>query len=324
MAKSGIIVVGTSAGGMDALTRLVAQLPKEFKAPIFVVQHMSADITAETLRKTLELSGNLPCSEAKDGATFRSGTIDVAPSDHHLMIKGAKILVTKGARENRSRPGIDPLFRSAAVAHRSKVIGIVLTGYLDDGTAGMIAIKRCGGTCVVQDPNEAAYPDMPQNVLKQLEVDHVLPVAEMGALLTKLLKRPARKDKPVPRDIAIEARIAERVLSDLPSVDALGAQVPFNCPNCGGVLWEVAKGGVLRYRCHTGHAYTSSVLLAEQTDKIEETLWIALRMFEERRNLLTTMSDRGSRGFSPSASSRAKESEVHITRIRAMLKTGPS
>lgn len=238
------------------------------------------------------------------------------------MLTKGKLMVTKGARENRSRPAIDPLFRSAAVAYRTRVIGVVLTGCLDDGTSGMIAIKRCGGVCVVQDPHDAAYPDMPQNVLTQIDVDHVVPLAEMGALLVKLLQSPARKDKPLPKDIVIEARIAERVLSDLPSVEAVGTQVPFNCPGCGGVLWEVAKGGVLRYRCHTGHAYTSDVLLAEQTAKIEETLWTALRMFEERRNLMMTMSERGSRKFTPSAAARAKESEVHINRIRAMLRAG--
>jgi len=320
MSLSNIIVIGTSAGGMDALTRLVAQLPKAFPAPIFVVQHMSADINGDALLHALNGAGNLRCEHAKDGGTFRAGHIYLAPGDHHLLVIKGKTLVTKGARENRSRPGIDPLFRSAAVAYRSRVIGVVLTGYLDDGTAGMIAIKRCGGTCVVQDPSDAAYPDMPQNVLNQLDADYVVPLVVMGALLRKLLERPARKDKPVPEDISIEARIAERVLSDLPSVEAVGDQVPFNCPNCGGVLWEVAKGGVLRYRCHTGHAYTSSVLLTEQTAKIEETLWIALRMFEERRNLLTTMSDRNGRGFSSTAAARAKESEVHINRIRAMLK----
>jgi two-component system, chemotaxis family, protein-glutamate methylesterase/glutaminase len=262
------------------------------------------------------------CEEAKNGSALKDGHVYLAPPDHHLMITKGKMLVTKGARENRSRPGIDPLFRSAAVAYRSKVVGVVLTGYLDDGTAGMIAIKRCGGVCVVQEPRDAAYPDMPQNVLNQIKVDHVVPLAEMGALLATLVEKPARKDKAVPRDVAIEAKIAERVLSDLSSVEAVGEQVPFNCPGCGGVLWEVAKGEVLRYRCHTGHAYTSSVLLAEQTAKIEETLWIALRMFEERRNLLTTMGERNGRGFLPSAAARAKESEVHINRIRAMLRSG--
>jgi two-component system, chemotaxis family, protein-glutamate methylesterase/glutaminase len=145
------------------------------------------------------------------------------------------------------------------------VIGVILTGYLNDGTAGMIAIKRCGGVCVVQDPADAAYPDMPQNVLKQIKVDHSVPIAEMGALFTKLLQRPVRRDKAVPEDLGIEARIAERVLSDLPSVEALGEQVPFNCP---------------------------------------------------------TMSQSNSRGYVPSAAARAKESDVHIARIRAMLRSG--
>jgi two-component system chemotaxis response regulator CheB len=173
----------------------------------------------------------------------------------------------------------------------------------------------------VQDPADAAYPDMPQNALNRVKVDHTVPLAEMGALLVRLLHRRTVKDKPVPKDIAIEAKIAERVLSDLPSVEALGDQVPFNCPGCGGVLWEVDKGNSLRYRCHTGHSFSAPVLLAEQTAKIEETLWVALRMFEERRNLLTTMSDRTNRAFSPSAADRAKDSEVHIGRIRSMLKS---
>jgi two-component system, chemotaxis family, protein-glutamate methylesterase/glutaminase len=319
MKVSTVVVVGTSAGGLDALTRFVAQLPQDFPGSIFIVQHMSADSTGDALLNSLRRNGRLACAEATSGAEIKKGHIYVAPPDHHMMITAGKILITKGARENRSRPGIDPLFRSAAVAYRSKVIGVILTGYLDDGTAGMIAIKRCGGTCIVQDPGDAAYPDMPQNVLNHVKVDHVVPLAEMGALLASLLQRPARKDQPVPKDVAVEAKIAERVLSDLPSVEAVGEQVPFNCPGCGGVLWEVAKGEPLRYRCHTGHAFSSSVLLAEQTAKLEETLWIALRMFEERRNLLTTMSHRGGRGYSPSASAKAAESDVHIRRIRAIL-----
>jgi two-component system chemotaxis response regulator CheB len=211
---------------------------------------------------------------------------------------------------------------SAAVAYGNKVIGVLLTGYLDDGTAGLTAIKRCGGTCVVQDPKDAAYPDMPQNALNRMKVDYCLPLAEMGALLSKLVQRKFGKRKPVPKDIAIEAKIAERVLSDLRSVEALGEQVPFNCPGCGGVLWKVEKDKSLRYRCHTGHAYTAPVLLAEQTAKVEETLWVALRMFEERRNLLLTMQASHHGKVDRSASERARESEVHIKRIRAMLRSG--
>ena len=230
--------------------------------------------------------------------------------------------VTKGARENRSRPSIDPLFRSAAVAYRSRVVGVILTGHLDDGSAGLAAVHRCGGACVVQDPEDAAYPDMPRNALERVPAAHRVPLAELGAMLEKLVHRRATKDKPVPRDIAIEAKIAERVLSDLDAVEALGDQVPFNCPNCGGVLWELADGNDVRYRCHTGHAFTRPVLLAEQSAKIEETLWIALRMFEERRNLLLNMSRGHTGALARSTAERVKESDVHIERIRAILLSG--
>ena len=162
---------------------------------------------------------------------------------------------------------------------------------------------------------------MPQNALNQMKIEHCVPLAEMGALLVKLVERPPGQDEPIPDDIAIEAKIAERVLSDLKSVEALGDQVPFNCPNCGGVLWEVSEGSFLRFRCHTGHAFTSSVLHAEQTVKIEETLWIALRMFEERRNLLITISKRKRGASARSAADRAKDSEIHIQRIRDMLRS---
>ena len=317
--NSRMIVIGSSAGGMQALTKLVAQFPKDFPAPILVVNHMSADTTGEALVKALNESGSLACDHAHDGQKFKSSTIYLAPSDQHMLIGKEKILVTKGARENRYRPAIDPLFRSAAVAYGNRVIGIVLTGYLDDGTSGMMAIKRCGGICIAQDPQDAAYPDMPQSVITNVGVDYCVPIAEMGALLSKLVLSKPPKSRKTPKDIAIEANIALRVLSDLPSVNALGEQVPFNCPECGGVLWQMAEGDLLRYRCHTGHAFTSSVLLAEQTAKIEETLWVALRMFEERQNLLVTMDKRQGTKAPTSLSLRAKDSQVHIDRIRAML-----
>ncbi|WP_339804155.1 chemotaxis protein CheB [uncultured Marinobacter sp.] len=315
-----LIVIGASAGGMVALKKLVAQFPKDFPAPIFIVSHMSADTTGEALVQVLNESSSLTCVHARDEQKFESGHIYLAPSDQHMLIAKGKILITKGARENRSRPAIDPLFRSAAVAYGNRVIGIVLTGYLDDGTSGMMAIKRCGGVCIAQDPDDASYPDMPKSVIANVGVDHVLPVAEMGVLLADLVRRDLAASGPVPEDILIEAKIALRVLSDLPSVEALGDQVPYNCPDCGGVLWQIKEGKLLRYRCHTGHAFTSSVLLAQQTVKIEETLWVALRMFEERQNLLVTMSKNENRKSPSSISQRAKDSQVHIDRIRAMLK----
>jgi two-component system chemotaxis response regulator CheB len=171
----------------------------------------------------------------------------------------------------------------------------------------------------VQDPKEADYPDMPKNALNQLKVDYCVPIAKMGDILSKLMVRKPGKQKAIPKDIQREVIIAERVLSDLAAVNSLGEQVPFNCPGCGGVLWKVDKGISLRYRCHTGHAYTAAALLAEQTKKIEETMWTALRMFEERRNLLTTLSKEQRGAPAHSAAERAKLSQVHIDRIRAFL-----
>jgi two-component system chemotaxis response regulator CheB len=314
-----IIVIGTSSGGLDALEQLIAQLPRKLQAAVFIVQHMAADSNADVLVHSLNKAGSIKCTAARHGQLFKVSHVYVAPADQHLLVGSRKIMVTKGARENRSRPGIDPLFRSAAVAHGNRVIGIVLTGQLDDGTAGLIAIKRCGGTCVVQDPSDAAYSDMPQSALRHARIDHCVPIAEMGALLASLVQKRRSKRIRVPRDIAIEAKIAERVLSDLPSVEALGKQVPFNCPGCGGVLWEISDGTALRYRCHTGHSFTASVLLAEQTAKIEETLWVALRMFEERRNLLSTIAKTKTGGHARSAAERAEESVLHIERIRTLL-----
>lgn len=315
-----LIVVGASAGGMAALKQLVAQFPQDFPAPIFIVNHMSADTTGEALVRVLDRSSSLTCVHGHDNQAFKSGNIYLAPSDQHMLIVEGKILITKGARENRSRPAIDPLFRSAAVAYGNRVVGIILTGYLDDGTSGMMAIKRCGGVCIAQDPEDAAYPDMPQSVITNVGADYCVPISEMGAVLSELVRRKLPENKPPPEDLVIEAKIAQRVLSDLPSVEALGEQVPYNCPDCGGVLWKVTDGDLLRYRCHTGHAFTSSVLLAQQTVKIEETLWVALRMFEERQNLLETMSKNESRKPPSSISQRARDSQIHIDRIRAMLK----
>lgn len=315
-----LVVIGTSAGGMRALKELVAQLPVDFPAPVFVVYHMSPDTTGDALVRALDEAGVLHCQHAQDQERFNAGTIYVAQSDRHMLIEGDRILITKGARENRSRPAIDPLFRSAAVAYCNRVIGIILTGYLDDGTSGMMAIKRCGGVCIAQDPEDAEHADMPRSVIANVGVDHCLPIAKMGELLDRLVRVKAPTRKVPPEDVVIEARIAQRVLSDLPSVERLGDQVPFNCPDCGGVLWRMKDGDILRYRCHTGHAFTSAVLLAEQSACIEETLWTALRMFEERQNLLSTMNATPDGKSSMALSERTKDAQVHIDRIRAMLK----
>jgi len=315
-----IVVIGTSAGGLEALVKLTSQLQAGFPAPILVVQHISADATGSVLLDSLNAQSKLKCEHAKNGTKLKAGHLYIAPPDYHLMVdENDTVIVTKGAQENRWRPAIDPLFRSAAVNYSSNAIGIILTGYLDDGTAGLKAISRCGGTCIVQSPEDAEYPDMPKNALNQVEVDYCLPISEMGGLLYQLTSKVQVKKKAVPKDILIEADIAKRVLSDLPAVNALGDQVPFNCPGCGGVLWQVDEGSSTRYRCHTGHAYTAASLLAEQTSKIEETMWVALRMFEERKNLLTTLAKELTGAALKSSLERADSSQIHINRIKAIL-----
>jgi two-component system, chemotaxis family, protein-glutamate methylesterase/glutaminase len=307
-----IIVIGTSAGGLEALDTLIGLLPAGLASSIFIVQHMAPENTGAALLHRLSRHTGFVCKLAKDGEAIKPARIYIAPPDNHLLLKKNHVLVTKGARENRSRPGIDPLFRSAAVSHTSRVIGVVLTGMLDDGTAGLIAIKKCGGITVVQDPRDAAYPGMPNSALHNLIVDHCVPLGEMGRLLGTLARKRPGKTNSIPKDVRSEAEIAERVLSDVAEVNSLGKQVPYNCPNCGGVLWEMNSPVTPRYRCHTGHSFTLPALLESQSEKIEETLWIALRMFEERKNLLNSTDN-------TFAVQRAKETQIHIERIRAIL-----
>lgn len=315
-----IIVIGASAGGLQAITKLVSQLPPKFPVPILVVQHISPDAAGNALLNSLTTHSSLACQHAQDKGRMKAGHVYLAPSNHHLMINDdRRLLITKGAHENRSRPAIDPLFRSAAVTFGTGVIAILLTGYLNDGTSGLEAVKRCGGICIVQDPEDADYPDMPRNALNQVKVDYCLPVSAMGELLHKLLQTRVGKMLAIPKDIQTETDIAKRVLSDLPAVNSLGDQVPFNCPGCGGVLWKIKKNDTLRYRCHTGHAYTADSLLAEQNMKIEETMWTALRMFEERRNLLLTLSKTQKGATAKQSVERANISQIHIDRIKAIL-----
>ena len=315
-----IIVVGAAAGGLEALDRLIGQLPTDLPASIFIVQHMDPHNSGEPLFRRLSRHQAFHPKLAEDGDRFKPGHLYIAPPDNHLLLRKSRLLVTKGARENRNRPGIDPLFRSAAVAHGSRVIGVVLTGMMDDGTAGLIAIKRCGGVTVVQDPRDAAYSGMPMSALDNADVDYCVSIAEMGPLLTTLVSKPHGKSKAVPADVRTEAVIAERVLSDISQVNTLGDQVPYNCPGCGGVLWKIDGSGESRYRCHTGHSYTGLSLLASQSEKIDEMLWISLRMFEERKNLLTSLSRESGNAARRSQNRRkAKETQGYIDRIRAML-----
>jgi two-component system, chemotaxis family, protein-glutamate methylesterase/glutaminase len=319
-----IIVVGASAGGLEALDDLIGQFPADFAASIFIVKHMAPETSGEALTRRLSRHKAIDVRLAKEGERITPGRVYVAPADNHLLLKAGTVLVRRGARENRNRPGVDPLFRSAAVAYGARVIGIVLTGMLDDGTAGLIAISRCGGVTVVQDPKDAAYSGMPQSALDNLHVDFCVPIADMGQLLVKLVSKPRGPAKRVPADVRTEAEIAERVLSDVDQVEGLGNQVPYNCPNCGGVLWEMEAPKTKRYRCHTGHSFTEATLLASRSEKIEEMRWISLPMFEERKNLLKSMAKTVHRRLRHSSRQRLGQTQGYIDRLRGMLLTPES
>lgn len=320
-----MIVVGASAGGFQALRELLGQLPASIPAAVFVVLHIAPHFSGEEFVANLQAETELRCALATHAELFRPGHVYVAPPDVHLLLKGKRMIVTKGAHENRYRPAIDPLFRSAAVSLGSRVIGVLLTGMLDDGTAGMDAIQRCGGVTVVQDPADAAFPAMPQSALDNVRISHRVALAGMGALLERIVREKPPPRVAAPKDLLMEAVIAERVVSDVSGTEALGEQVPYNCPDCGGVLWEMSKPKLLRYRCHTGHAFTAHALLATQQEKIEETLWVMLRMLEERRNLAHALAAKThTRAGSSSARERAKEADVHIARLREMLGAGAS
>jgi two-component system chemotaxis response regulator CheB len=318
-ARPRIIVVGASAGGFSALVDLVGQLPAELPAAVFAVLHMAPDFSADVLVNRLNKRSAFPSKVAEHDEHFRVGRVYVAPAGAHLLLERDVICLRKGAHENRYRPAIDPLFRSAAVSHGASVIGVVLTGMLDDGTSGLVAIERCGGLAVVQDPADAAFPAMPQSALDHVKVTHKAPLAEMGALLERLVgERPPRRRRP-PKDVVAEAIIAARVVSNARFAESLGARVSNNCPTCGAALVEIAELSLLRYRCQTGHAFTASALLAAQEERIEETLWITLRMLEERRNLNAALAARLGAAPSKIAQKRAKEIDAQIARIREVL-----
>ncbi|MGI4834141.1 MAG: chemotaxis protein CheB [Janthinobacterium lividum] len=321
-----VIVIGTSAGGMPALTQLVAQLPATLPAAVLIVQHLAPDSLPDALVRRLAQHSALSCHVAANAMPLEAGHLYLAPPDRHLLLKEDHLLVTKGPHENHYRPAADALFRSAAVAYDSHAVGVVLTGMLHDGTAGLDFIKRAGGVAVVQDPAEAEYSSMPESALRNVAIDHVVPLAEMGALLIRLVHPgPAGPPTPmsdIPADLELEAAIAERVVGSTEQVAQLGHQVPLTCPDCGGSLWQMDAGGVLRYRCHTGHAFTAEALAENAQHKLEESLWVALRMLEERKNLLSSIAGHGSSAYLTAQAERAEELKRHINRLREFLLNG--
>ena len=284
-----IITVGASAGGVESLRGLVSSLPDGLDAAIFVVLHIPPNFVSK-LPAILSRTGRLPAVHPEDGEEIRSGHIYVAPPDHHLLIEANRVLVTRGPKENRNRPSVDALFRSAAYNHGSKVIGIVLSGALDDGTSGLWSIKRMGGITIAQDPGEAAFDSMPASALSQVEIDHCLSVYQIGPLLMKIASQPQSKpagDYAEDRSrMAIEVSVAMDGDAFKKGIMNCGELTPFTCPECNGVLVKLKEGKIDRFRCHTGHAYSSSALLSGVMEKIDESYWGAMRSLEEAAMLL--------------------------------------
>lgn len=289
MANRDIVVIGASAGGIPTLIQLVKNLPAGFPGSLFIVQHLAPYFKSE-LAAILNKAGPLNTAFAQDGETVQHGHIYIAPPDHHLLVEADTVHVVRGPKENRFRPSVDALFRSAAYNYGARVVGIVLTGALDDGTSGLWSIKRQGGITVIQDPAESFCADMPNNVLSHVEVDHILTVGEMPPLLERLVREPVPDvvrvmDKELTL-MAKEVKIAAQSNAFEMGILNFGTPTTFTCPECHGTLMALQEGNDKRFRCHTGHAYSASALLSEVTKKVEEDLWSVVRSLEETVMLL--------------------------------------
>ncbi|MFL6255423.1 MAG: chemotaxis protein CheB [Pyrinomonadaceae bacterium] len=287
-----IIVVGASAGGVEALRSLVAGLPEEFSGSLFVVMHTAPD-SPGVLASILDRAGPLVARHAANRERIQPGHIYVAPPDMHLLLEPGLMRLSRGPRENRFRPAIDPLFRSAAQVYGPRVVGVILTGGLDDGTSGLWTVKRLGGVAVVQNPDEAFMSSMPLNALAQVEVDYTLRLAEIPPLLVRLtsLTLAAQGGYEVPEELDIEVNIAKADGAFQEGVTKLGTPSVFTCPECHGTLLQLKENGRTRYRCHTGHAYSTDSLLADLSEDIEATLWSAIRSIAESVMLMRHMAE---------------------------------
>lgn len=327
-----VIVIGGSAGALKALTRIVSGLPQDLDAAIFVLIHSGAGRESK-LPEILSRAGRLRAKLAAHNQPIEHGTIYVAPPDFHLLIENRHMATVHGPKENRSRPAIDPLFRSAALNYGPRVIAVLLSGSLDDGAAGIHAIKRRGGITIVQDPTEALYPAMPQNAIDNTSIDHVLTANEIAPLLRTLTQQGIVAEgevSNVKEDLKTEVEIIGQELESdemIERVERLGRLSMFTCAECRGTLWELKDGELLRYRCHVGHAFSIESLDVEQAEKLEGALWSALRALEERialaRRLAKQARERKSEFVARGFDARAEEANKHAANIRTMLLADP-
>lgn len=322
-----VIVIGASAGGVEALVTLAGSLPTNLPAAVFVVLHIPAE-SPSLLPDILNRAGPLRASHPADGETIQQGRIYIAPPDQHLLVEEGVVRIIRGPKENRHRPAIDPLFRSAARTYGTRVVGVILTGSLDDGTAGLLAIKRRGGVAVVQDPQDTLFSSMSLSAIAHVEVDHVVPLSAIGPLLVHLAHEQAAAEGsyPVPKDLEMETKLAAMDMSEMQNGEHVGTPSVFSCPECGGVLWEMHDGNLLRFRCRVGHAFSVDSVLAGQSEAVEEALWTALKTLEENVSLSRRMAKNAHEGgkywLAKRFDQRVREAEQHAALIRKVLVGG--
>jgi two-component system, chemotaxis family, protein-glutamate methylesterase/glutaminase len=320
-----IVVMGGSAGSIEVLTELVSGFPPDFPGSIFVVVHFPGSVTS-TLPRILNRAGPLSARHARDGDPIEPGGIYVAPPDCHLHVSDGHVRLTRGPKENGHRPALDPLFRTAAFSYGSRVVGVILSGNLNDGTAGLLRIKQRGGVAIVQDPETALYQGMPRSAIEHVAVDHVLPVREISGLVTELASQPVGflEVDGMSQETVPEAKADEVAMSDRQQQP--GVPSTMSCPECHGVLWEVKNDQLVQFRCRVGHAYSAEALLVHQSEQLEAALWTALRSLEEHTALARRLAARAEgKGHKHSASSfteQAMDAEHHASVIRAVLNAG--
>jgi two-component system chemotaxis response regulator CheB len=316
-----IIVIGGSAGALGPLKVILSELPADFPGAVLVVLHLSPH-AGTGLPSALNALTPLNVTFASDRAPIGYGHVSMAPPDYHLVVKTGHVLLTHAPRENLWRPAIDVLFRSAAVAYGPRVVGVVLSGALDDGSAGLSAVKRCGGVAIAQSPDDARVPDMPESAIRNVTVDHVLTASEIADKIQQLSSEAPASTMDIPHDLVLEAQVAETGVSSYELNQSLGELSEFTCSECAGPLWR-RDGSMLRFRCLTGHALTARNLDEGLSGNLDSALWAAIRQFEQRANLYlkqAAVEDERGRG-STSASYRARADEVraHANALRNVL-----
>ncbi len=321
--KRDLIVIGTSAGGVEALAEVAAGLPADLPAAVLVVLHV-APFSTNRLPEILSRAGPLAAETARDGERLRRGRIAVAPSDHHLGVEGRRLRVWRGARANGHRPAIDVLFRSAAHSAGPRVIAAVLSGTMDDGAAGLAAVRAHRGIAVVEDPDGAAFPDLPRTALATAGADHVAPVQEIGPLLSRLVREPvAEKAMRTARRPTSQASVRRPRPTLRRPAAPLARASPFSCPDCSGVIWEIVDEDGLRYECRVGHSYSPEGLFAQQGVAVEEAIWAGLRALEERSELAHRMAHQAREAGRASSARRfleqAAESEERARTLRGIV-----